>query len=125
MKRKLLAKADMWVLAAVVLLCGGAWLWQQRPSSEALTAVITVNGEVLQTVNLDGVGAPYEIVTPTVPETVIGVEKGAVCFKSSQCENQLCVHSGRLSKKGTAAACLPAGVVITVTGGSGLDAITY
>ncbi len=125
MKRKLFGKADFWVLTLLILLCGGGLLWQSGQGSEDLTAVITVDGEVLETVKLDAVEAPYEIITDTTPETVIGIERGAVYFKSSRCDNQLCVQSGRLTGKGTAAACLPAKVVITVTGGNGVDAITY
>ena len=55
---------------------------------------------------------------------VIAVENGEAWFESSCCPDQLCVRSGRLSKTGEAAACLPAGVVLRIEGKAEADAIT-
>ncbi len=124
MERKLLRKKD--VIAAVVILAVCAvCLFAGRFSGGGLVAEITVNGEVVNSIELSGVKAQYDIVTGTVPETVITVFPDGIAFKSSQCDNQLCVKSGKITRKGAAAVCLPARVVITLKGENGVDAITY
>ncbi|MBE6757625.1 MAG: hypothetical protein E7552_03630 [Ruminococcaceae bacterium] len=54
----------------------------------------------------------------------ITVADGAVRFASSECPDRVCVHSGALSRRGACAACVPAGITVTVAAtGGGVDAI--
>jgi len=58
--------------------------------------------------------------------TVVSVEKGAARVVSSPCENQLCVSSGAVSRRGQWIACLPNAVLLRVGGASAdVDAGTY
>lgn len=123
MKKKLLGKYDIAIIIAVLAVCLGSFLLS-RQSGGSLNAQVLVGGEVFETLNLEQIEEPVRIITPTEPQTVIIAEKGCIYFESSQCENQLCVRSGRLTRKGAAAVCLPAGVVITIKGGT-VDAVTY
>ncbi len=52
--------------------------------------------------------------------TVLSIEiaGGRVRVLDSNCPDQVCVHSGWLSKNGQTAACVPAGVSVRVVGGS-------
>lgn len=124
-KIKLLKKSDI-ILAAVLAVICAATLIFMGSSGKNLTATVSVDGEVYEVIDLSEVEGELVIVTPTDPETVIKASKNAVWFESSQCENQLCVNSGKLSKNGAAAACLPAKTVITVEGAEKpVDAVTY
>lgn len=48
----------------------------------------------------------------------VEIEDGRVRVAHSDCPDQVCVHSGWLSKNGQTAACVPAGVSVRVVGGS-------
>lgn len=125
MELKLFRKTDLFILLAVLTVCA-ALLFLPGLFGEGLTAVVTVDGAEYARVDLDALTEPSEIITPTEPKTVIVFEKGAAYFKSSECENGLCVAAGKLNRKGTACACLPARVVLTIVGGRGdVDAVTY
>ncbi len=124
-KRKLIKKSDI-VLAAVIAVICAAALIVMNSRTQNLTATVTVDGKVFRVINLSEAEEELTLITPTDPETVIKADKNAVWFESSQCDNQLCVNSGKLSKNGAAAACLPAKTVITVEGAKKtVDAVTY
>ena len=124
MKTGLLKKADIVTASIIILVCIAAIAFA-RLSGGGLTAQVTVDGRVLESIDLNSVETAYTIVTGTSPETEITVEKGAIYFSRSECENQYCVGSGRLTSKGATAVCLPAKVVITVTADKSVDAVTY
>lgn len=55
----------------------------------------------------------------------IEIDGGRVRVAHSDCPDQVCVHSGWLSKNGQTAACVPAGVSVRVIGGiSEVDGVT-
>ena len=124
MKNRLIKKADIVAVSIIVILCAAA-IMITRLSGDGLKAQITVDGAVLESVDLNNIAEPYTVITDTSPETEITVEKGAIYFSRSECENQYCVGSGRLSSKGATAVCLPAKVVISVTADKSVDAVTY
>ena len=124
MKTRLLKKADIVTASIIILVCIAAIAFA-RLSGGGLTAQVTVDGRLLESIDLNSVETAYTIVTETSPETEITVEKGAIYFSRSECENQYCVGSGRLTSKGATAVCLPAKVVITVTADKSVDAVTY
>lgn len=122
---KLLKKSDIILAATLAVICAAALIFMGS-SEQSLTATVSVDGEVYEVIEISKLESELVIVTPTDPETVIKANKNAVWFESSQCENQLCVNSGKLSKNGAAAACLPAKTVITVEGAEKpVDAVTY
>lgn len=124
-KIKLLKKSDIILAAIVAVVCAAALIYMGS-SGQSLTATVSVDGEIYDIINLSGLESEIVIVTPTDPETVIKASKNAIWFENSQCDNQLCVNSGKLSKNGAAAACLPAKTVITVEGAEKpVDAVTY
>jgi hypothetical protein len=56
--------------------------------------------------------------------TRIVVEEGGARITESPCPHKLCIKRGRVSRVGDLVACLPNGVVMTVTGESDYDGIT-
>ncbi len=122
MNIKLIKKGDILLVAAIAVIAGIFFLWQSL-NNESLTAVVTVDGEVVQTVNLSA--KEEKIIIPdTQPKVKIVAENGKIRFDYAECEDKLCVSCGNLEKKGDTAVCLPSKTVITVAG-SDVDAVTY
>ena len=120
MKMKLFRKGDIAVIA-VILAAAAIFAVLGRLGGENPRAVITVDGETL---DLSQVKEKIIIRPETVPEVVIAAENGEIWFEQAKCEDKLCVKSGRLSRCGDTAACLPAKTVITITGAD-VDAVVY
>ena len=113
MDRKLLRKADIFIIAAVIVAAAALWLALSQYQGK-LEAVVTVDGEVLRTVDLSG----------TDPDLLIIARDGAIWVAEAGCRDKLCAACGKLTRMGDTAVCLPARTVITVSG-SELDAVTY
>lgn len=123
MNIKLFKKGDIAVIAAVFAAVMIFTLWSNL-SSKNVDAVITVNGAVVETVDLSAVTDRREIIPDTSPAVKIVAENGEIWFEYAECEDRLCVASGRLRKAGDTAVCLPSKTVITVSG-SDVDAVVY
>lgn len=50
-------------------------------------------------------------------ESVICVQEGKAFFSESPCPNKICVETGKISRSGDFAACLPNDVMIVIDGG--------
>lgn len=114
---------DALVAIAVAALAVGSALaaWGgQSPGAEELTAVVTVDGEAVERISL----AAPERTERTVRGyggyvLTLAAEEGAVWVEESDCPTGDCVHTGRITRGGQSIVCLPARVVITLTGASG------
>jgi hypothetical protein len=123
MEIKLFRKGDIAVIAAIII-AALFFAYMSISNSENLQAVITVDGEVFETVDLFSVKEKITITPDTHPKIVIVAENGEIRFESAECEDKLCVNTGSLKKGGDTAVCLPAKTVITVEG-SDVDAVVY
>ncbi len=123
MKTKLIRKGDIAVILAIFLVAAVLWFFQTR-QTDKLEAVITVNGETVETIDLASVKEKTTFELNTEPKVVIAAENGAIYFEQADCDDKLCVNCGKLSRKGDTAVCLPAKTVVTVSG-SDIDVLTY
>ncbi len=124
MKSKLFRKGDIAVILVILVAAAAFWFYQSYHQTDKLEAVITVNGETVETIDLSSVKEKITIELDTVPEVVIAAENGAIYFEKADCSDKLCVNCGRLCRKGDTAVCLPAKTVVTVSG-SDTDVMTY
>lgn len=123
---KLLKPIDLILIA--VLLLGGAGFWfYTKQSTKSATAVVYIGGEVYRKIELEKVDKVYELDLPCEPKATLLVENGSVCFEHAECSDKVCVNTGKLTKRGDTAVCLPAGVVVTVENGeeSEIDVLVY
>jgi Uncharacterized protein conserved in bacteria len=107
------------VAAAAVAL--GCFFWQQAAASgDDLTAVISQNGTVLETVRLSTIaeGERQEFTVSGDYTAVVALERDRVCIESSTCPSQDCVHTGWISRPGQSVVCLPNRLVVELTGSS-------
>ena len=124
--KKLIKPLDI-ILIAVLLLGGIGFSLYTQKNTKSATAVIYVNGETYQSIELDKVEESYELALPCSPGATLLVEKGCISFKQADCKDKLCVGSGKLRHKGDTAACLPAKAVVTIENGGEkeIDALVY
>lgn len=127
-KINLFSKYDLLVLIAIsalsiILLIPGL------SSNKALTATITIDGEVVETIDLNKATGFREIRLKSNPEVRVRVENGRICVIEAECSDKLCVNCGWLESDGAMAVCLPAKVVVSVDSSTpdsnAPDVITY
>ncbi len=120
---KLFKKGDIIVIASV-LAAVLIFFFIKNGNTEKAVAEISVDGKIVQTVDLTAVKDKIEIRPNEDFDILIVAENGSIRFEHSECEDKLCVNSGKLKNSGDVAVCLPAKTVITVTG-SEFDAVVY
>ena len=119
----LLRKKDL--LLAVPLLLLALALFLFRDAGGECTAVIESSGEEIARIELSAVAEPYRMEIPSEHHVVLLVEPGAISFVESDCPDQVCVRTGRLSSPGETAVCLPAKISVRLEGTSkSYDGIT-
>ena len=119
-----LRAGDFVVIAVVLLLAGAAALPFLLPRSDRLVCEITQHGELVRRITLTA--DTDETVTLTGAVTnVIEIRGESVRFAQSDCRDQVCVHTGTLTRAGQIAVCLPNEAVVRLSGGkeSGVDAV--
>ena len=104
---------------ALAVLCG-ILVWTGGGDSGALTAVVSVDGEVTERVALSGLTAPEERTYTHNGYTLhVTFTAESAQVTASDCPTQDCVHTGAISRSGQSIVCLPARVTIRLVGGSG------
>lgn len=124
MDKKLFRKGDIVVIGTALIIAAAIFLFRFVGDEKKLVAEIRVDGEVIETIDLSSLGESIVITPDTDPAVTIKAENGAVFFESAGCPDKLCVASGKLTRKGDTAVCLPAKTVVTVLGAD-VDAVTY
>lgn len=105
---------DALIIAAALLLAAAVFLLTLPKGADGrLFAEISRNGEVVASLPLD---TDAEYVVNGDYENVVTIADGGAFFGSSNCPNEDCVHTGRLTKAGQLAVCLPNGVTVRIVG---------
>lgn len=125
--RRLLTWKGALALGLVLLGALGAW-WELSRRAPGRVAVVEVDGALTRRVELT-------VLTEPVEETFTGRDgltltvrfapEGAQVLRAD-CPDQVCVHTGPLTRTGEAAVCLPARVVLRLEGGTetAVDGVT-
>ena len=125
-----MSKSAKWILALLILTAVLATLSLVLPPRQPVThpvARITLDGELVQEIDLEQVGASFTF-TVTGAEgltNTIRVEKGRIRVEAADCPDQICVDQGFISDGTVPIVCLPNRLVIEITGGGeAFDAAT-
>lgn len=128
-KIKLFSRYDLLVLIAISAIAIIFLLPNVFGNNDSLTATITVDGEVVETVELNKISGVREMSLQCTPAVKVRMETGKIRVIDADCEDKLCVNCGWLDSDGAMAVCLPAKVVISVDGtkadSEAPDVITY
>ena len=88
-------------------------------------AVIKYDNNEIYRIDLNSVDEPYYIPIENEYHTKILVDKGKICFAEAECPDKVCVNTGKISRPGQIAVCIPAKLIIEITGRESLiDGIT-
>ena len=123
MKRYPELKPNKWDLVPALLITALAvfcavTVWSRGNDTDSLTAVISVDGEMTETVALEQLTAPTER-TLTAGEYTLHLVLTAqgVRVEYSDCPTQDCVNTGTISRNGQSIVCLPGRVIVELKGG--------
>ena len=121
MKRSPELKPNLWdilvVLAVVALAAASALtVWPGRDSG-SLTAVVTADGEELDRFAPADLAAGPRTYTHNGYTLTVTAEDGGLHVSEADCPTQDCVHTGTISRSGQSIVCLPARIIIKLTGG--------
>ena len=121
MKRSPELKPNLWdilvVLAVVALAAESALtVWPGRDSG-SLTAVVTADGEELDRFAPADLAAGPRTYTHNGYTLTVTAEDGGLRVSEADCPTQDCVHTGAISRSGQSIVCLPARIIIQLTGG--------
>ena len=102
-----------------VLFCAvgvGAFLLL-RGSGEGTVAVISVDGDELDRIDLSRVKEPYDIEVDTgYGRNLVHVEPGAISVTEADCPDRICVAMGKLRGDGIPIVCMPHHLIIRIEG---------
>ena len=127
MRNKLFRRADILLAFACLFLAAVFFLWSFLSPSGGI-AVIEQNGIEVGRYVLSQIQKKEILQLPGEMNVQILLEPGAASFLSSDCPDQICVRTGKLTKPGEAAVCLPPRVSLRIVSSqretNGYDGIT-
>ncbi|MBR5976304.1 MAG: NusG domain II-containing protein [Clostridia bacterium] len=129
MNLKFLKKSDIVLIVLLLVVCSVLLLPKYFGKAESgLTAVIMVDGAVVDRVALSDVTSAYEYTVPCESPVKLYISSDGVRFAYSECPDKVCINTGLLTRAGDTAACVPNKVIVILEGAkdSGApDVITY
>ncbi len=103
------------VIVVTALLMLGLYI---KKDTAGKTAVITQNNVILKRIRLDQLTERFTMDYAGQYPGTLEAENGSIRFSNAECPDQVCVHTGWISRPGQIAVCLPAGVIIKIEGES-------
>lgn len=98
----------------------------ENENGENKTAVIRVNGEIVQQIDLSSVKSSYDMYVEGSHNVYLTVYNDGVEFKKSDCADKVCINTGKITRVGSSAVCLPERVSVEiVNSGSLADAVVW
>ena len=123
-------KASTKLLLFLLILAVGASavsvLIRRQPPKDPVARIL-LDGELLEEIDLDRVGASYSFTVENGSggSNTIQVVRGRIRVSHADCPDQVCVEQGWISDGTVPIVCLPHGLIIEITGGGeDLDAAT-
>lgn len=117
-------KPKKWELAVLVLLVLGLALWALLPRRDGKTVTVSVDGEQAGSYALD---RDLELLIHGYNgfSLTLVIAGGQAHVEDATCPDLICQHHAPVSGSGEQIVCLPARVVVTVSGEeAGIDAVT-
>ena len=125
MERVLIKKNEILLLFVILAVALIFWLMLNQRSRGG-EVVVEQDGEIICQLQLSTIEEPVhlELSGAAGHKVKVEIDSSGAAIVSSDCPDQICVGTGRITKAGEAAICLPERVSVTIVGGSA-DAMTY
>lgn len=93
-------------------------------NSDSKLAEIVVDGTVVNTIDLNSVIEPYDIIN-TIDDryNTVHIEKGFISISDANCPDKLCVNQGKIDSNVYPIVCLPHGLVVRIVSDTKNDEI--
>lgn len=108
-------KNDILLIAAVLVIAGGVWLYTFLTRTQGGEAVVSIDGEEVMRLPLD-VDSVTELGEGEHTNLLV-ISGGAASVTEASCPDHLCVRQGEARYDGETIVCLPNKLVVTITGG--------
>lgn len=117
---KFIRKTDLLILAFLLVLGTGGWLAYRALAAERpAVAEIYYGSELVESIPLTK-GQDKTFSIPQNEHVVFHLyPDGSICFAESDCPDQICVRTGRISLPGQSAACLPNKIILKIVSADG------
>jgi hypothetical protein len=107
-------KKDLFIIVPFLVAAGILAIWFNfRPSSSGI-AVVEKNGKEVYRFDLSKQKSTQIIDVGGSMNIKLLLEPGAISFYHSDCPDQICVRTGKLTKPGQVAVCLPGKVSVRI-----------
>lgn len=103
-----LKKGDIVIIASVVTAFVLSLLFWLPFSKQGNRVIVKQNNEIIYNKSI------YVNHTITTDSNTIVIKDGVVYVSDADCKNQVCVKSGKISKKGESILCLPNKTIVTI-----------
>lgn len=124
-KTKFFRWADLILILVIAAIALAIFLPKHFQKADGnVTAIITRNGTVIQRIDLSKVKKPYTISLESHPRTWVTVTPGSIYYSKAECKDKICVRTGKLTRPGDTAACLPSKTLIRLVS-NGKNTSTY
>ena len=111
-------KTILWLLIFAAVILGGLLLYRHLSGTGGTVAVISVDGEVRERIDLSKVRESYDLEIVTAwGRNLIHVAPGAISVTEADCPDHICVQMGELTGGGLPIICMPHRLVIAIEGG--------
>lgn len=114
---KLINRKDVCLIFVFLLLAAGLFFCQYIQSSQNEIAVVEKDGIEVGRYDLGTQKKPQIVDVGGSMHVKLLLEPGAISFYHSACPDQICVRTGKLTKPGQAAVCLPGRVSVRILSG--------
>jgi hypothetical protein len=109
----------IWIFLALAALALGGVFAARRFSEPAVTARITLDGELYREIDLRAVTMPYEFTIETeLGSNTVRVEHGRIAVITADCPDKICVQRGWAEDGLLPIVCLPHRLVIQLEDGT-------
>jgi len=111
-------KSLFFIVLFAVLVLGGLLLYFVIGGTGGTVAVISLDGQEYERIDLSKVDAPYDIEIRTeYGLNIVHVQPGAIGVIKADCPDKVCVNTGSISGGGIPIACVPHRLMITIESG--------
>lgn len=106
------------IFAALLVLCATAFAVLRHFGVSGTVAVIRVDGEIYEKIDLDTVAVAYDMEIRTdFGYNKLRIEPGSIAVIESDCRDHICVQQGSIDSGGVPIVCLPHRLTVEIEGG--------
>ena len=125
MEKKAFCRKDLLIIIPVLIIAAITFLGNYLQPPSAAVAIVEKNGtefcridlQKQKSIQIINVGGPMNI--------KLKAEPGAISFYHSDCPDQICERTGKISKPGQTAVCLPGKVSVRIVSRNASSGKTY